>query len=646
MDRLMRDVLTEHAARSFVGRTQELAVLLQILEGDGPFVVAVHGIAGIGKSALLDAFAVQVRARGAIVVRLDCREMEPTSRGFLTGLRRAIGGKAGTAAEAARRLGRLGERVVLAIDTYEVFRLADTWFRQVFLPALPDNTRVVFAGREAPAAAWAASPGWDRIFRSISLGPLHEPEALEVLTQAGLSREEAARINRFARGLPLALRVAAAAAGERGSLALEGVAVQRIVDELTRLFLSDLDPLARHALDAASVVRRVTVSLLGAMLPDRAPQDVFDRLRTLPFVEAAQDGLFLHEGLRESIAAALKAVDPPAHRRYRQLAWRQLRREVRDVGVEDLWRYTADILYLIENPVVREAFFPTTAHVHTVDRARPEDWPAIQDIARRHEPPTGARVVELWYEHQADAFRLVRDPTGVVAGFNIIAPLHALHARLLEDDMVRVCCQHLRQYPVTRGQSVLIYRRWLSSDAGEGPSSVQAMCWLDIKRIYMEMRPHLRRIYSFVMDPTPYLPALFRLGFQALPLPIMIDGTAYHVAFLDFGPASVDGWLARVAGAELGIEEEDFLDTVSRELILDGCRIPLTPLEFELLQYLRVNEGKAVSRVGLLEHVWGYEYRGGSNVVEAVVRTLRKKLGGRAEVIETVRGVGYRLRQP
>ncbi len=162
----------------------------------------------------------------------------------------------------------------------------------------------------------------------------------------------------------------------------------------------------------------------------------------------------------------------------------------------------------------------------------------------------------------------------------------------------------------------------------------------------METRPHLRRIYSFVVNPAPFWPALVRLGFEALPLPVMIDSTAYHVAFNDFGPTSVDGWLARVAGAELGIEEEDFLDTSSRELILDGRRIQLTRLEFELLQYLHVKEGKAVSCAELLEHVWGYEYQGGSNVVEAVVRTLRKKLGGCAEMMESVRGVGYRLRQP
>ena len=73
-------------------------------------------------------------------------------------------------------------------------------------------------------------------------------------------------------------------------------------------------------------------------------------------------------------------------------------------------------------------------------------------------------------------------------------------------------------------------------------------------------------------------------------------------------------------------------------------RVGLTRLEFEVIHYLCQNEDKAVTRVDLLEKVWGYNYEGGSNVVDVIVRSLRNKLGERASVIETVRGTGYRYR--
>jgi DNA-binding response OmpR family regulator len=79
-------------------------------------------------------------------------------------------------------------------------------------------------------------------------------------------------------------------------------------------------------------------------------------------------------------------------------------------------------------------------------------------------------------------------------------------------------------------------------------------------------------------------------------------------------------------------------------LLVEGRRIGLTRLEFGVMQYLVEREGKAVSRSGLLSDVWGYAYEGGSNVVDAAIRSLRKKLGQNATQIETVSGVGYRYR--
>ena len=64
-----------------------------------------------------------------------------------------------------------------------------------------------------------------------------------------------------------------------------------------------------------------------------------------------------------------------------------------------------------------------------------------------------------------------------------------------------------------------------------------------------------------------------------------------------------------------------------------------------MLAHLREREGRPVAREALLRDVWGYEWTGGSNVVEVAVSGLRRKLGSRAGALETVRGVGYRLRE-
>lgn len=651
MPRRVGEIAIQRAADERVGRAAELAVLFRCLEEDGPLVVHVHGLVGVGKSTLLSAFVARARARGAIVVRLDCRAVEPTERGFLRELDAAIGGAGAdvpTAEDAAERLGALGPRVALALDTYEVFRPLDTWLRQVFVPAVGENVRVLFFGREPPVPAWETAPGWDRLFRRIALGPLAETDALALLARAGLAEVAGRRVNRFARGHPLALTLAVAAARERADVSVESIGdavTQGVVDALVRLFLEEVsDPLTRRALDAAAVARRVTLPLLGAMLPDVAPRDAFERLAALPFAETTRDGLHLHEAVQQAAAARLAAVDPAAHRAYRRAAWRHLRNEAGFAPKHQLWRYTADLLYLLENPIVREAFFPSGAPEYAVEPARPEDGAALRAISARYEPPAATAPLERWWAQAPQTFRVVRDGNGAAGYVCLFDPTTVPGGLLRDDPITRPWTDHLRRDPVPAGQCVLFNPRWLSRDHGDSFSPVQAATWLEIKRTYMELRPRLRRIYCAERDVEASWPALRQLGFRRLPeADVDVGGATFRTVMLDFGPSSVDGWLACLVGAELGVEDDDLFDVAARELVLDGARVGLTRLEFEVLRYLHEREGRAVSRQSLLADVWGYEYQGGSNVVESVVRGLRKKLGQRAGVIQTVPGVGYRF---
>lgn len=637
-----RSMLATRYPSVVLGRERELATLRQVLDESGPQVVFVYGIAGIGKTTLLDLFAADARTRGAAVIRLDCRFIEPTERGFLFALSDAIGSPPGPVADTVRRLSTLGANAVLLIDTYELFRLSDSWMRQVFVPALPRNVRVIIAGRESPHQAWRGDIGGAREIGSFVLAGLERQEARALLRHDGVNDAAAERILPVAHGHPLALRVAAQAVRERLDLDVGDAAMERVIEELTRIYLAELDPPTGRVLGAASVVRRVTVSLLGAMLPDLAPQDAFDRLSALPFVSTVHDGLLIHEAVREAVAAQLKATAPHLYRRDRQAAWRQLRSEVRGVTPSDLWRYTADVLYLLENPVIREAFFPSTTYVHSVEPMRPDDEPAVRAIITLQEPVPAARVLNLWVDHLPETFRVVRDRDGVVAGFSIVADARSVTQRITRGDPVaRLWREHLERQPVGGSERVLFMRRWLDRVNGEAPSPVQAACWLDIKRVYMELRPHIRRAYTVVRDPTPYLAVIPTLGFAPLPA-TEIEGISHTSIYLDMGPGSVDGWLARHATVELGLEFEEGLDLEARELRVGGRRIGFSPHEFDVLRHLMDQQDRVVGRRSLLRAVWGSETEV-SNVLEATVKSVRKKLPHTVGRIETVRGTGYRF---
>ena len=85
------------------------------------------------------------------------------------------------------------------------------------------------------------------------------------------------------------------------------------------------------------------------------------------------------------------------------------------------------------------------------------------------------------------------------------------------------------------------------------------------------------------------------------------------------------------------------LDADAHTVTAGGQRITLTYKEFELLRLFMAHPGTAFTREQLMERVWGTDYCGETRTVDMHIRTLRQKLGEYGEMIETVRGVGYRL---
>ena len=88
------------------------------------------------------------------------------------------------------------------------------------------------------------------------------------------------------------------------------------------------------------------------------------------------------------------------------------------------------------------------------------------------------------------------------------------------------------------------------------------------------------------------------------------------------------------------------LDEEARIVNLEGNLLPLTRLEFDLIQYLILHAGQVLSREQLLSQAWGYDFVGGTRAVDSAIKRLRKKIQNLlpdAILIETVRGIGYRL---
>lgn len=110
--------------------------------------------------------------------------------------------------------------------------------------------------------------------------------------------------------------------------------------------------------------------------------------------------------------------------------------------------------------------------------------------------------------------------------------------------------------------------------------------------------------------------------------------------------ARVGALLKRV---QSDVEEENIdaggilLNKVAHMVTIDGCNIDLSVKEFELLTYFIENQGIALSRDRILNHVWNYDYFGDARTIDTHVKKLRSKLGDKGDYIKTIWGMGYKF---
>ncbi|MBE0556111.1 MAG: response regulator transcription factor, partial [Proteobacteria bacterium] len=114
--------------------------------------------------------------------------------------------------------------------------------------------------------------------------------------------------------------------------------------------------------------------------------------------------------------------------------------------------------------------------------------------------------------------------------------------------------------------------------------------------------------------------------------------------------ARINAVTRRATGDQLSLMRVGHLtvNLITRDIRIGKEKVELTAREFNLLELLMRSPGRVFTRTQILEHVWGYDFDPQTNVVDVYVRRLRSKVDGKtdAPLIETVRGVGYRMIKP
>ncbi|WP_440072206.1 BTAD domain-containing putative transcriptional regulator [Streptosporangium sp. OZ121] len=525
--------MSASAERLFVGRKREVGVLVEALApDDSTAVVYLHGPGGIGKSTLL----AEARRRTAELnwLVIDGADIDPAPERFLAILAGRIGCRPQLVA-IADELAGYGSGV-LAIDGIERMQAMDAWLRLELLPMLPAEWTVVISGRNRPDHAWRTSPEWWGLMREIQLAPFEEAESTLLLQRLGVSPARVAPIRALCGGYPIALALGATVALDDQAYSDSQQSLLSVAERLVSLTRDGLSAEQRHGLEVVSVVRRITLPLLHALLEGEGLDagQMWDFLCELPFVSVSHDGIRLHDMVRDSVAHVLGSRDPRRSASYRRRAFAYLAREIasghtaRDQAVE--------LFFLLGDPVTRSAFFPPAGNLHTVDRMRDHDETAIKLLLTEHVTYLEEGLINRWRERDPGAVLVSRGPNGDLAALGIVSRWRdIMRAGLTGDPVVAGVHDDLRRDPPGPDADILLVRRLLALDTAELPSPQMAVLCIEIVLMLLRSKPGFRHVYISLQDTTLYSRLLKPIGFNVAGVVPQINRPPLTLFRFDFG---------------------------------------------------------------------------------------------------------------
>lgn len=516
----LADRLVAARHRRFVGRVTELDLFKAALAADELpyFVLHIFGPGGVGKTTLLNEFAIACEAAGIPAWRLDGRNIDSAPDSFIMALGMAMGLM--PPATPLDALAANDGRQVILVDTYETLNPLDGWLREAFLPQLPADVLVVLAGRQPPALAWRADPGWQSLVRVVPLRNLTPEESRAYLVERQVPAGQVQSVLGFTHGHPLALSLVADVFAQRSDWHFQPEAAPDMVRTLLEQFVQKVPgPAHRAALEACALVRLTTEALLAEALLSPDAHELFEWLRGLSFIEAGPLGLFPHDLAREALATDVRWRNPDwyaeLHRRTRGYYANRLRQTR---GLEQQ-RVLFDYVYLHrDNPIMRPYLEWQETGTSLPDQMRAGDRDVLIAMVAKHEGPASAQLAAYWFDRQPQGVTVYRDEKGTPTCF-------VSHIQLLQttpderalDPAVAAAWRYLENHaPLRAGEGSTLFRFWMAEETYQAVSPTQTLLFGNVAQHYLTW-PGLAYSFFPCSEPGFWEPLFTHIDLQRLP---------------------------------------------------------------------------------------------------------------------------------
>jgi hypothetical protein len=521
-------------------------------------VLYIYGPAGIGKTTLLNEYALLADMAEVPVYRVDGRSCDPAPESFLSRLTRSMG--LASPEQLLEQLGSSRERLLLLVDSFENLSPLDAWLREQFLPQLSAEVLVVIAGREALSLAWRSDPGWRSLVHAIALPNLSSTEGIDYLQRCGIPSAQHEAVLEFTYGHPLALSLVADMYVQRGTLALHPDAAPDIIRTLLAQFVQKVPgPAHRVALEACALLKLTTEGLLSEILLMPDVHELFEWLCSLSFIEVEPHGIAPHDLVREALDADLRWRNPDwyaeLHRRARSYYVQQLpllsgRRQQRLLN---------DCVFLYRtHPLVRPFFAWQHSSGLRSEVAQDADLPSLQAMVAAHEGPESAALADYWLGRQPTGALAFRDDSGEPLGYLHMLAIEQTDENDRErDPAIAAAMQLIEARQVDRpGDTLTYFRFWMDRSEYQAVSEVQSLIFIRVMQHYLTC-PNLGFSF-FPCADAPFWQNFFNYAtMQRLPIAdFVVDGRHYGVYGHDWRSVTPSAWMALLGERELVGEPE------------------------------------------------------------------------------------------
>lgn len=431
----------------FVGRTKELNLIAEISLNQPLWkLIHIYGPAGIGKTALLKRF--QTLYEQSNLIYLSGLEGYDTRENFLSDLWEEVKRitkitpidfvlDEESLANTINELASEKEKVILLLDSFELWSPIYKWFREKWIPLLTTEVRIVTSSRFPLPSEWQRMPGWSSLIQTIEIGSLKKQSIQQYLTHRGIQDMYTRYyIEYYSKGVPLALRVICDHVElNNGEFNEKDDSLRYFLYSVSQKLLSVSSEIIDHQemLTVASFFWWFDYELLYSVMDEPISTSTFHQFCQLPYIELSENGCWrVNDDIRQFLATDLSIRNPEKNKLLLKKATLVLKRKLEILPANQKLPYLLNTLHVSQTGYIKRFGFGASNRKFTPGPINESDIPILQNMFQNFVVSLKPFLPDPWHQEQfflevwkkaPDAFIGIRLEDKIV-GFLTFVPLN------------------------------------------------------------------------------------------------------------------------------------------------------------------------------------------------------------------------------